>query len=107
MSWSITINNLPDYAGFTTDVIEQMLTQHMAYPADMALALEVARKAGLASASLSGGRTPNPYGDDEVVIITVTGMGAAQDFESAMRRNIAAGPDEAALAEQQRASLIP
>lgn len=106
MSWSITINNLPEFPGFSAEVIEQMLTQHLQYPADMELALETACKAGLSTAVLSGGRTPNPYGDDEVVDISVRGMSSALDFNAAMRRNIAAGPDDAALAEQARARVI-
>lgn len=106
MSWSITVLDVQHYEGFTHDIVEQMLTQHPQYPADMALALEVAKKAGLASASLSGGRTPNPYGDDETVVITVTGMATQLDFDAAMRRNIAAGPDAEALARQAEAKLV-
>ena len=85
MSWSITINNLKEYEGFPHDVIEQMITQHLAYGADMNLALKAAKAMSLSSCTLSGGRTPNPYGDDETVVITITGFSKAKDFVSLMR----------------------
>jgi hypothetical protein len=106
MSWSVTIQNVQEYEGFSHEIVEQMLTQHPQYPRDMALALSLAREAGLASASLSGGRTPNPYGDDETVNISIVGMEKALDFDAAMRRNIAAGPDADALTRQALASEV-
>src|SRR5713226_9108420 len=74
MSWSVTINNIPEYKGFDSDVIERMLTQHIAYPGDMQLALNLARQVGLKSCVLTGMHTPNPYGGDEVVDISIRGM---------------------------------
>lgn len=82
-----------------------MLTQHLEYPADMELALNVAKKARLSSAVLTGGRTPNPYGDDEVVDISIRGMAKAVSFDAAMLRNIHAGPDD--MARAQPAQAIP
>lgn len=95
MSWSITINNLPEFKGFSAEVIEQMMTQHIAYPHDMKTALEMARKTGLKSAVLTGMRQPNPNGGDEVIDISVRGMAEAIDFNAAMRSIIEHGPDEA------------
>lgn len=106
MSWSITINDLKTYEGFTVEQIELMLTQHPQYPGDMQIALDAARKAGLASVSLAGGRTPNPYGDDETVNISIMGMGTALDFDTAVKRNIAAGPDAEALARLSEAREV-
>lgn len=106
MSWSVTINNLQEYEGFSTEVIEQMLTQNPQYPADMEIALDAARRSGISSGVLSGGRTPNPYGDDEVVNISIQGMGKAVDFNTAMRRIIDSGPDQAALAKQSLAEPV-
>lgn len=94
MSWSVTINDLSTYPGFDTAVIEQMLTQHPDYPADMGLALGIARKMGLASCVLTGFRTANPYGDDEVVDVSVRGKVRATDFQASVMRDIEAGPDE-------------
>jgi hypothetical protein len=94
MSWSVTINNLPEFKGFDADVIESMMSQHIAYPQDMMTALEMARKTGLKSAVLTGMRTPNPYGGDEVIDISVRGMVEATDFNAMMRRIIEHGPDE-------------
>lgn len=86
MSWSITINNLPDYSGFDEFTIEKMVTQHILYPFDMQLALDAAKKAGLKSAVLGGGRTISPYTGEEVVTITITGMSDSTDFNAAMKR---------------------
>lgn len=86
MSWAITINNLPEYAGFPEAIIEKMLTHHMLYPFDMNLALEAAKKAGLKSATLGGGRTISPYTGEEIVTITITGLSEATDFNAVMKR---------------------
>jgi hypothetical protein len=94
MSWSVTINNLPEFKGFDADLVEKMMTQHIAYPGDMLLALEVARKAHLKSAVLTGMRQPNPYGGDEVIDISVKGMAEAIDFQSEMKRILQHGPDQ-------------
>lgn len=92
MSWSVTVNNLQEYKLFTPDIVEKMMTQHIAYPNDMMLALELAKKAGLKSASLTGGRTPSPYGTDEVVDISIRGMCEATDFVTAIKKILEAGP---------------
>jgi hypothetical protein len=86
MSWSITVNNLPEYEDFPLDIMERMLTQHVAYPMDMRIALQAAKRAGLMSATLAGARTPNPYGPNEVVTITITGHSVARDFFTEMTK---------------------
>lgn len=92
MSWSITINNLPEFEGLPPEVVEQMITQHIAYPGDMQIALTAARRAGFKSCVLTGGRTPNPYGGDEVVDISIRGMLEATDFQKEMNKILKAGP---------------
>jgi hypothetical protein len=93
MSWSITVNNVQSYDQFPDNIIEQMLTQHIAYPGDMMKALKLAKDCGFSSAVLTGMRTPNPYGGDEVVDISVRGMLEATDFQSEMKKILQAGPD--------------
>ncbi len=97
MAWSITVNNvsLDSYREvFTQDVIDQFGSHNPEYVHDLNLALEMAVRAGLKSATLSGGRTPTPGSDDEVVVITITGFGKAVDFNDSMRQVIMRGPDE-------------
>jgi hypothetical protein len=93
MSWSITVNGVQDYDQFPPEVIEQMITQHIAYPSDMMKALQLAKDCGFKSAVLTGMRTPNPYGGDEVVDISVRGMLEATDFQSEMKKILKAGPN--------------
>jgi hypothetical protein len=94
MSYSITINNLPDFPeDGLQQFIEDMLRVNVHYPTDIAVALNAARSMGMSSCTLVAARTPNPYGDDEVVALSVLGMGRALDFNEAMKRNVAAGPD--------------
>lgn len=71
----------------------EMMTQHIAYPGDMILALEMAKRAHMKTAVLTGMRTPNPYGQDEVVDISVRGMLEATDFYTEMKRILAHGPE--------------
>lgn len=94
MSWSVTINDLEHFVDFDTQLIEDMMTQHIKYPRDMRRALEMARRTGLASCVLTGMRTPNPYGGDEVVDISIRGHMEALDFQAEMKRIMRAGPDE-------------
>ena len=68
------------------------MTQHIKYPQDMSLALEIAKRAGFKSAVLTGARTPNPYGGDEVIDISVRGTVVATDFNTMMKEILAYGP---------------
>lgn len=94
MGWSVTVTDPKSYKKFETDIQELWAREHEGYPYDADLALEVARKIGLNSATLSGGRTPIPGSEDEVVVITITGTVKDYDFLAAMRRAIVSGPDE-------------
>lgn len=93
MSWNITVNNIPEFDSFDLETQEFFASQHASYPRDANDALLMARMLGLRSATLCGARTPNPYGGDEIVDVSVRGTPIYQDFLSEMREIIAQGPD--------------
>lgn len=93
MSWSITVNNIPEFEGFDLELQEMFSSQHPSYARDANDALLLARMIGLKSATLCGARTPNPYGGDEIVDVSVRGTPIYQDFLLEMREIIAQGPD--------------
>ena len=92
MSWSVTLNDITAETAIPQDVFERMLTQHLTYAEDMILALDVAKKARFKSATLTGFRTPNPYGGDEVAEITVRGFTESRDLNEQMLGIIKMGP---------------
>jgi hypothetical protein len=94
MGWSITINDLAKFEGFTEEQEKFFEEQHPMYGQDSALALELAKQSELASCTLSGGRTPDPYRpDNEHIIITVIGFNRVTDFVGGMKDIINNGPD--------------
>jgi hypothetical protein len=84
---------------------EHFVSQHASYPRDAAEALALAKAIGLRSATLTGMRTPNPYGGDEIVDISVRGTPLYQDFLSEMREVITSGPDEGSAMARHFAAL--
>jgi hypothetical protein len=98
VSWSVAFYDLPErtLADVPAAQLAAIQAEHPAYLDDLAGAFELACKLGLASATITGMRAPNPYGDDEVVDVSVRGMMKAADFQEAMLRIIRAGPDAAA-----------
>ena len=92
MSWSITFNKIDQDTQIPADVIEAMMTQHIMYPADMAVALNVAKSQGIKSGTLTGMRTPNPAGGPEVIDISIRGLADAVDFNSVIKDILSAGP---------------
>jgi hypothetical protein len=105
MSWSVTVNNLQEYDGFDLETQQLIASQHAAYVRDADLALALARAAGLMSATLSGGRTPNPYTGDEITDISVRGTTGSSDFLSEMRDIITSGPGEGSPVARHYAAL--
>ena len=105
MSWAVTVNDIENYEGFPLDLQEFFVSQHASYPRDATLALTVAKLAGLRSATLSGMRTPNPYGGDEIVDISVRGTPLYKDFLLEMREIIASGIDEDSALARHWAAL--
>lgn len=81
--WSVTVHNMgPD--SMLEDETLASFYEHPEYKHDATIALEMAKRAGLKSANLTGMRAPNPYGGDEVVDISIRGMASAPDFANEM-----------------------
>lgn len=93
MSWSITFNEISKDTAIPPDVVEGMLTQHIQYGADMMAALTLAKRIGMKSGTLTGMRTPNPYGGPEVIDISVRGLIEATDFNQEIIKILGTGPD--------------
>jgi hypothetical protein len=95
MSWSFTINDPPGVAEFELPeaLLADMSRAHALYPLDMAIALDMAKRAGLRTATCTGMRTPSPYNSDEVVDISIRGMLIARKFNEAMRKVVLSGPE--------------
>jgi hypothetical protein len=94
MSWSVTVDNLSESSlRLPPDIEEYIGSQHPLYLSDLELAFEMAKRLGFASATLTGMRTPNPYGDDEVVDVSVRGLMVAKDFNATVKSIVEAGPD--------------
>jgi len=107
VSWCVTVNNIPEYTEFPVETQEFFAGIHPSYPRDAIQALALAKLCGLKSATLSGCRTPNPYGGDEIVDVSVRGTPIYNDFLSEMREIIATGPGaESALAKHYAALAI-
>lgn len=74
VSWQLTVNDLDDIQALPDSVLDSVGTDNPAYTADAGLAFKCAKQAGLVSVTLSGGRTPSPYGGPDTVIISVVGF---------------------------------
>jgi hypothetical protein len=105
MSWTVTVNNLDSTSLLPEKALETAGKDNPAYRDDAITAFKAAKRAGLVSATLSGGRTPSPYGGADTVVICITGFDSravghavsrevAADFNRTMRETILAGPDE-------------
>jgi hypothetical protein len=94
MSWSATVTDPETYKNFDLQTVEKFNSENSAYPFDANLALEVAQRLGLKSATISGGRTPTPGSNDEVVVVCITGTVDSTDFLETVKRAIMEGPDE-------------
>lgn len=105
MSWSVTVNNVQDFEDFELDTQEFFASQHPSYPRDATYALTIAKLLGLRSATLSGGRTPNPYGGDEIVDVNVRGTPIYQDFIAEMTEIIRHGPGPGSVLAEHFAAL--
>lgn len=74
MSWSVTVNDLQDVTELPEDVLAKLADDNVYYAYDAKLAFTAAKTGGLTSATLSGGRTPSPYGGPDSVVISVVGF---------------------------------
>lgn len=91
MTWSFVLNDISQ--DIPEHLIEQQGLEHPQYPADIRLALKLARDAGIKSGAITGMRLPNPYNTDEVVDISIRGRMLSDDFVTDTTRDILAGPD--------------
>lgn len=102
MSWAITINDLDVTGELPDEIYEKAAKDNPEYEHDARLAFELAKSAGLVSATISGGRTPSPYGGPDTVTISVVGFNnhnqghavprpQGRDFNAAVLDNIYAG----------------
>lgn len=103
MSWSVTVNDLDKTSMLPGTALDTAGKDNPAYRDDAITAFKAAKRAGLVSATLSGGRTPSPYGGPDSVVISVVGFDSRAvghavpppgDFNASMRATILAGPDE-------------
>lgn len=107
MSWSIRINGLDTLDELPEDSLLEASKDNEAYRDDAIAAFDAAKRAGLVSATISGGRTPSPYGGPDTVVLSVIGFDshaqghavpphseAMSDMERIMLSNILYGPDE-------------
>lgn len=111
MSWSITVEDLDQIDPAPPHELEQKFSKlaedNPEYENDAYQAFALARECGLVAATLSGGRTPSPYGGPDSVVIAVTGFSSRAeghavpksrvDFYAQTRDNIFAGPDDEEL----------
>lgn len=110
MSWSLTFNDLrqygPDLPVLPEHITDYIGSAHPEYLNDLSRAYHLAKELDLGSVTLCGTRTPNPYGGDEVIDISVRGHINAPDFHGEMLRIITAGPtpDDAEAIRQQNAA---
>lgn len=94
MSWSVTFNEIHKDTAIPADVVEGMLTQHIQYGVDMMAALSLAKIVGMKSGTLTGMRTPNPYGGPEVIDISIRGFVEPTDFNEQIKRILGTGPGD-------------
>lgn len=94
-TWAVVINDLGTYEGFDLGMLNTQRVEHPSFPEDMFLALDMARALNLRSCVLSGMRHDTPYGNDELVDVSVKGFMADGDFTGSMKRVIESGPQPA------------
>jgi len=98
MSWSVTVNDLSTVEELPPQIIDKIGWDNPKYKEDAQLAFFVAKSCELDSVTLSGGRTPSPYGGPDNVVITIIGFDGtsgirARDFNMSVLDNIFTGPD--------------
>lgn len=101
MSWSVTFDSLDDLENLPDEVTAKLAEDNEAYSSDAVLAFTLAKDAGLTKVTLSGGRTPSPYGGPDCVVVSVLGFtdnreahAVPKPFFDEVRANIFEGPDD-------------
>lgn len=109
MSWSVTIDDIDsipeDIPEGLHAVFAKLGEDNPAYTRDAEFLFATARAAGLVSCTLSGGRTPSPYGGPDSVVLAIVGFDSRAEgkavakslpspgFYNQMRATILSGPD--------------
>ena len=99
MSWSVTVNDISKmHDSLPETILTQVSRDNSSYEFDAMAAFALAQSAGLSSATLSGGRTPSPYGGPDTVVISVVGFASTPDsegseFNETMTRTITSEAD--------------
>lgn len=86
MSWSITVDDLDKITELPHDQISALARDNPLYADDARLCLTIAVAAGLASATLSGGRTPSPYNGPDTVVLSVVGFSDHREGHAVPRK---------------------
>ena len=104
MSWSITINDLDQIEKLPAEKYAVLAKDNPAYESDARAAFKLAKRIGLVSATISGGRTPSMYGGPDSVAVSIVGFDSRREghavppaighnFNDAVLANIYGGPD--------------
>lgn len=101
MSWSVTLNDLEDMTELPEETLRKISEDNPAYRDDALVAFKTVNEMGLVSATLSGGRTPSPYGGPDTVVLSIIGFSdhrvghaVEKNFNETMRQTIYWGPDD-------------
>ena len=86
MSWSLTVDDLDQVDQLPDELLSRVGSDNPLYSIDARLAFTVACAAGLVSATLSGGRTPSPYGGADTVVISVVGFSDRREGHAVARK---------------------
>ena len=94
VGWSLGIHNLQSVERLEEDKVKLLCEQHHMYGLDAMKLFKLAKQAGFASCTISGGRTPDPYNpEQEISVLSIVGFTHSTDFNDAMRKVILSGPD--------------
>lgn len=94
MSWSLTIDDLPNYGGPYPEELERIARDNISCVDDMYQALAICKARRFSSCVLSGGRTSVPEIADEICDISIRGMVVAKGVQEAIKDTLRFGPDE-------------
>lgn len=104
MSWAITINDLDTLDQLPDEIYDSACAENPEYDGDARFAFNLAKERGLVMATISGGRTPSPYGGPDTVTVSIVGFNNrneghavpplhSRDFNQAVMDAIRFGPD--------------
>jgi hypothetical protein len=84
VSWVVTVNDLQN-TPIPADALELIGQDNRDYIMDAEAAYTLAKRRGITTATLSGGRTPSPYpGGTDTIVISIVGFMGPQEFKPTM-----------------------